>query len=181
MLNKNTVNPHALSWQTIAFHWLTALMFIAIFSVGWYMVDLPRGPEKGELIGLHKSFGAILLVVAMSRITWRLKEGAIPPAAVVAPWQNILAKAIHGLLMLATLMMPISGIAMSVGGGRGADVFGWYFVAEGDKIQWLQELGGGIHGWSVNIIIAVVVLHVAGALKHHWLDKDNTLSRMLGR
>ncbi|ODS11622.1 cytochrome b [Vibrio scophthalmi] len=181
MLNKNTLKPQSLSWQTIGFHWLTAVMFIAIFAVGWYMVDLPRGPEKGELIGLHKSFGAILLVVAFARIAWRLKEGPIAPASIVEPWQDKLAKAIHGLLMLATLLMPLSGIAMSVGGGRGADVFGWFFIGEGEKIQWLQELGGAIHGWSVNIIIAIVVLHVAGALKHQLMDKDGTLSRMFGR
>ncbi len=175
------LNKHSLSIPTIALHWITGLAFICVFAVGLYMVDLPRGPEKFELIGLHKSFGALILIIAIARIVWRLKEGSIPPASPVAVWQDKLAKAIHGILMLATLAMPVSGIAMSVGGGRGADIFGWQFIAEGDKIAWLQELGGTIHGASVNIIIAALVLHIAGAIKHQAVNKDGTISRMLGR
>ncbi|MBA5761643.1 cytochrome b [Vibrio sp. 404] len=176
MLNKNR-----LTWQTIAFHWITGLLFIGVFVLGLYMADLPRSPEKGELIGLHKSLGAIVLLVALLRIVWRVKEGAIQATSPVPAWQEKLAKAIHGILMLATLSMPISGIAMSVGGGRGADVFGWSFIAAGDKTPWLQELGGAIHGLSVNIIIFVLLLHIAGAIKHQVIDKDGTMSRMLGR
>ncbi len=175
------LNNKPLSWQTISLHWLTGLMFIGVFVLGLYMADLPRGPEKFELIGIHKSLGALILLVAIARIAWRLKEGAISPASPVAPWQDKLAKSVHGILMLATLLMPLSGIAMSVGGGRGVDIFGWQLIGQGDKIAWLQELGGAIHGFSVNIIIAVFVLHVVGALKHQVVDKDNTISRMLGR
>ncbi len=91
------------------------------------------------------------------------------------------AKVVHGILLLATLAMPISGIAMSAGGGRAVDIFGWVIIAEGPETPWLQELGSTIHHSAVEILIAVFVLHVAGAIKHQVVDKDGTISRMLGR
>ncbi|WP_194435479.1 cytochrome b [Vibrio fluminensis] len=175
------LNKHSLSIPTIALHWITGLAFIGVFALGLYMGELTPETGKFQIMGIHKSLGALILIVALIRIVWRLKEGSIPPASPVAVWQDKLAKAIHGILMLATIAMPISGLAMSVGGGRGADIFGWQFIAEGDKIVWLQELGGSIHGLSVNIIIAALVLHIAGAIKHQLVEKDGTISRMLGR
>lgn len=175
------LKPLPLSRQTIFWHWLTALSFIAIFALGYYLSGLPRSPEKGELIGIHKSLGALFLLIAAARIIWRIKEGAIPPASAAPTWQEKAAKSVHGLLMLATLSMPISGIAMSIGGGRGIDIFGWTLIGAGEKIEWLQQVGGSIHGYSVNIIIAVLALHILGAIKHHVVDKDSTLTRMFGR
>ncbi|WP_070963959.1 cytochrome b [Vibrio sonorensis] len=175
------LSKHTLSRQTIALHWLTALSFIAIFALGLYVVDLPRGPEKGQLIGLHKSLGTIFLFLAMIRAIWRLKEGAISPAAIAPVWQQVIAKFVQFILLIATLAMPISGIAMSVGGGRGLDIFGVDIVSTTTKTPWLQELGSTIHHSAVTIIMTVLALHIIGAIKHHLIDKDATLTRMLGR
>lgn len=175
------LNKQPLTWQTITLHWITGLAFIGVFALGLYMVDLPRSPEKFEWYGIHKSLGAIILVVALIRLVWRLKEGALPPASKIPAWQDKAAKAVHGILLLATLAMPISGIAMSAGGGRAVDIFGWVIIAEGPETPWLQELGSTIHHSAVEILIAVFVLHVAGAIKHQVVDKDGTISRMLGR
>ncbi|MEZ9938380.1 cytochrome b, partial [Vibrio breoganii] len=72
-------------------------------------------------------------------------------------------------------------ITMSAAGGRAVDVFGWVIINEGEKIEWLQQVGSTIHHSAVNIIVAVLVLHIAGALKHQFIDKDGTISRMLGK
>lgn len=175
------LNKKPLTWQTITLHWITGLAFIGVFALGLYMVDLPRSPEKFEWYGIHKSLGAIILVVALIRLVWRLKEGALLPASEMPVWQDKAAKAVHGILLLATLAMPISGIAMSAGGGRAVDIFGWVIITEGPETPWLQELGSTIHHSAVEILIAVFVLHVAGAIKHQVVDKDGTISRMLGR
>lgn len=175
------LNNKPLTWQTITLHWITGLAFIGVFALGLYMVDLPRSPEKFEWYGIHKSLGAIILAVALIRLVWRLKEGALPPASQIPAWQDKAAKAVHGILLLATLAMPISGIAMSAGGGRAVDIFGWVIIAEGPETPWLQELGSTIHHFAVEILIAVIALHVAGAIKHQVVDKDGTISRMLGR
>ncbi|MGY3572416.1 cytochrome b [Vibrio paucivorans] len=175
------LNKKPLTWQTIVLHWIVGLSFIGVFGIGLYMVDLPRGPEKFEWISLHKSIGALILAAALIRFGWRLKEGALPPASKMPAWQDKAAKAVHGILLLATLAMPISGVAMSVGGGRAIEIFGWQVIAESAKTPWLQELGSTIHTSAVEILIFVFVLHVGGAIKHQVIDKDGTISRMLGR
>ncbi len=70
---------------------------------------------------------------------------------------------------------------MSIGSGRGIDIFGWQLIAAGEETLWLKELGSTVHHFAVEIIIVAFVLHVAGALKHQFIDKDSTISRMLGR
>lgn len=172
---------HKFSATTVALHWLVGLCFIAVFAVGLYMVDLPKGPDKFELIGLHKSFGVLFLILAIGRLIWRLREGDLPAVAAHPAWQKQLAKAARVLLLLATILMPVSGVVMNIGGGRALAVFGVELVGQGDKIEWMSGLGHFLHVQSVNIIIVVFALHVAGALKHQFIDKDGTLARMFGR
>lgn len=126
-------NTKTYSKTSIALHWIVGLAFIGVFIIGAYLSDLPRGPEKMELVALHKSFGVLILLIALARVFWRIKEGAIPPASVMPAWQEKVAKAVHGLLLLATLAMPLSGIAMNIGGGRALEVFGYTLVAAGEK------------------------------------------------
>ena len=170
-----------LTLPTILLHWLTGLSFIGVLIVGLIMTEMERGPDKFELMGYHKSIGILILVVAIVRIAWRIKEGKLPSLGTSPAWQEKIAHAVHGILLLATLAMPISGIVMSAAGGRAVDVFGMVLINEGDKIEWLQELGSFIHHSAVNIIIAVLVLHVLGAIKHQFIDKDGTISRMHGK
>lgn len=171
----------SLSKQTVIFHWITGILFIAVFVIGLQLEGMPRGPEKGELMGLHKSLGLIVLLAALVRLVWRMKEGAIKSVAVLTRTQEIAAKSVHHFLLLVTLAMPISGAVMSVAGGRSLDLFGLELIAAGEKTEWLQSAASFIHVNSVNLIILAFALHVLGALKHQFVDKDGTLSRMLGR
>ena len=170
-----------LSKPTIALHWITGVLFIGVIILGLYVEGLPRSPEKFELLGIHKSLGVIILAVALIRIIWRFKEGPITGA----PEQNralqILAKSVQHLLLLATLLMPISGIMMNTGGGRALEVFGLEILAAGEKIEWLGSLGHTIHVIAAKIIIALIVLHVIGALKHQLVNRDHAIERMFGR
>ncbi|WP_261817790.1 cytochrome b [Vibrio gallicus] len=182
-----TQNPPAehpissLSKPTILLHWAVAVSFLFTFFVGVYLVDLPRGPEKFELIGLHKSMGVLVLVVALLRIVWRLKEGKLKPASTLSALQQKAASAVHGLLLLATIAMPISGAVMSVAGGRGLDFFSVNLIAKGDKMEGLQSVAHSLHVNAPYLIYAILALHLLAVLKHHLIDKDNTLTRMLGK
>lgn len=170
-----------LSKPTIIFHWLTGLAFLIVLCIGLYLDFMPRGPEKGEMIGLHKSIGTLVFVIAVLRLCWRFKEGSITRIAKLTRAQTILATSVHHLLLLATLMMPISGITLSISGGRGLSVFGQQIVAGGgDKIEWLNSIAHTMHTGAVNVILVILFLHIAGAIKHQFIDKDGTLSRMLG-
>ncbi|MGL6312654.1 cytochrome b [Vibrio sp. WXL103] len=175
------LNTGSLSKPTVVLHWLVALAFIGVFGLGLYMVDLPRSPDKFELYAIHKSVGLLILFVAAARIIWRLKEGAIQPASSLPAWQEKLGKAVHGILMLATIAMPLSGILMSIGGGRAIELFGLELIAAGEKMPLLQQSANTVHTFAVNALLVIFALHVAGALKHQLIDKDGTLTRMLGR
>ncbi|PSW14497.1 cytochrome B [Photobacterium rosenbergii] len=167
------------STQTILFHWMTGLSFIATFAIGFYLVDLPRSPEKFELLGLHKSFGVAVLVVALLRVIWRLKEGPIQSATKGPAWQEKAATLVHYTLLVSTLLMPISGIIMSVGGGHPVAFFSFELIAGGEKTEWLNILGKNLHFYASRVVMITLALHVAGALKHHFIDKDITLTRMI--
>ena len=174
------MNQTALSKATIILHWLVALSFIVIIALGLYLDELPKGPEKFEIMDLHKSLGFAFLFLSTIRLGWRIREGAIPALNDARTWQDSLAKGIHHVLLLATILMPVSGMMMSIGGGHGLDFFGTVIVEGGEKIKWLGGLGHQIHGTLANIAMLAILLHALGAIKHHVIDKDNTLKRMLG-
>jgi len=169
-----------LSKPTILFHWLTGLTFILVLCLGLYFDYLPRGPEKGEIIGLHKSFGVIVFVVAVIRLLWRFKEGSISSIANLTRVQAILATSVHHLLLLATILMPLSGVIMSATSGHGIALFGLPLAPKGVEVEWLTSIAHAVHVNAVNVVIALLFLHIAGAIKHQVMDKDGTISRMLG-
>ena len=171
-----------LSKSTIALHWIVAIMFIAILTVGKVMTS----NEIYSLYPIHKSFGALFLIFALWRIILRMKEGWPLPAGPVIAWENLLARIVHYVLILGTLAMPLSGAIMSIAGGRGLDIFGLVLVSvnivNGEPAALNGELASAaknIHLSLPPIMVIAIVLHIAGALKHHFVAKDATLTRML--
>ncbi len=171
-----------LSRQTVALHWVIGISMIALIAFGLYIEELPKSPEKGELIGLHKSLGVLLLSLAILRLGWRVRNGFPTPLTTVPTWQERTAQVVHWLLLVGTIMIPVSGVMMSVGGGYPVGIFGLELIASSpEKNETLSQVGHVIHGLGSRILIAAVVLHVVGALKHQFKDRDGTMSRMLGR
>ncbi len=170
-----------LSKRTVVLHWVIAIAIIGMLVFGLIIEDMPMGQEKFGLLSTHKSIGAIVLVAAIARMVWRLMEGPVNPVSQLSRAQEITAKATQHTLMLGTILMPLSGLAMSIGGGRAVDVFGLELLSAGDKIEWLGSVGHIVHGVFAKIMIALILLHLLGALKHQLIDKDGTISRMLGR
>lgn len=178
-MNQNT---DKLPFPTIALHWIIAIAIIAMIVFGMYVEDLPRSPEKGELIGLHKSIGILILVLALVRIGWRVISKYPEPLSEMPKWQEIIAKLTLLVLILGTVMLPLSGVVMSIAGGHGLDLFGIELIAHsGEKMETLSKLGHIMHGLGGKLLIAFIILHILGAIKHEHILKDGTLSRMLGR
>ena len=170
------------STPTVWLHWIIAIGMIAMLAFGLYIEEQPRSPDKGQLLGLHKSFGLIIFVIAVTRISWRYKNKFPKPLSLMPRWQKKLAKVTHWVLIIGTVLMPVSGIIMTVGVGHSVAFFGLELISgSGEKTESLAQLGHIMHGLGSKLIILFVVLHVVGAVKHQFIDKDGTISRMLGK
>lgn len=167
---------------TIAFHWIVALTIISLLAVGLYMEDLPRGEFRSFLYGWHKVIGTTILMIASIRILWRWSQGLPKAAGNYPDWQRKLANLVHVMLLIATVGMPLSGALMSYGGGHPVPILGLFNLQlpEGEKIKWMSSVGHVLHEYGGKLLIGIIALHVAGALKHHFQDRDGTLKRMLG-
>ena len=175
-----------LSFFTRFFHGIIAFAMIALLVVGLYMSET----EAFALYPIHKSVGVIVFFFAVFRIINRIKEGWPEPLGNSSKIQLVVAKVIHWALITMTILYPVSGMLMSGAGGHGINVFGLELVAmnidaiSGEAVplnETLAGLGHEIHETLTGVLIACIVLHVVGALKHHYIDKDDTLTRMFSR
>ncbi|KXO10633.1 Cytochrome B561 [Moritella sp. JT01] len=172
-----------LSTVTRSLHIIIAVAMIGLIIVGIYMTENKAYP----LYNIHKSLGFLVLFLASIRIVWRIREGWPSEVAGGKAIEHIAAKVIHWVLIISTLLFPISGLMMSVGGGHGLSVFGLELIAASiDPVtenpmvlnESVVNIGLYIHSTLMPIIIFAIVMHVVGALKHHYIDKDSTLKRM---
>ena len=165
---------------SIALHWLIAVAVIIMLAVGLYLDEMPKGPAKTELLAMHKSFGAVLLLLTLIRLFWRWLNGMPRPLVEPSAAEALVAKVVLATLLIGTVLMPLSGIAMSVGAGYGLTVFGWEIIGRGDKLEWLAELGKEGHEVIANLLFLAILLHVLAAIKHRRVG-DGTVERMLGK
>ena len=176
-----------LSKLTIGLHWIVALSMLGLFGIGLYMAET----ESYALYPWHKSFGIVIFPIAVLRIIWRLKEGWPQAVGDYPKLEQVMAKLTHGVLIVATILMPISGMVFSAMSGHGFELFGLSLVAPNhapgqpdEVLPRNEQIAGFAHeaheifGW---VMLVAVMLHVLGALKHHFIDKDVTLKRMAGK
>lgn len=172
---------YKLSAMTVGLHWLIALAMIGMLAFGLIIDELPKGEFKSALMWWHKAFGVLVLFFAVWRLLWRAIQGFPEPLSEMEPWQAKIASAVHWLLLLGTVFMPISGIMTSLGKNRAIDVFGLFIIPAFGESHLLHEVGELIHKVGGKLLIIAVLLHVAGALKHQIIDRDGTMTRMAGR
>lgn len=165
---------------TITLHWLIALAVIGMLAFGLYLEDQPRGLDYERLVGWHGAIGVVVLMVGVLRLAWRLVEGMPAPLGTPLPWQTHLARAVHWFLIAAIILMPVTGLMMSLGHGRMINVFSLFVIGPYAPDHDLADLGSNLHGKLAKLVIAALFLHIGAALKHHYWDRDGTLKRMLG-
>lgn len=164
----------------IVLHWLVALLIFAAFPLGMYMHDLPLSPTKLQLYSYHKWLGILVLVFAVLRVVWRI--GNAPPALPdsIARVQQLASHGIHALLYVLLFAVPMSGWVMSSAKGFKTVLFGVLPLPDlVGKDKALGELLSGVHQSLNYLLLALVLLHVAAALKHRLIDKDEIMDRML--
>lgn len=162
----------------IALHWLLALALFGLFGMGLYMTGLSMSPTRLKLYNWHKWAGVTVLVLSFLRLAWRLTHR--PPADAPMPaWQARAAHAAHVALYVLFFAVPLAGWAYSSAAGFPVVWFG--VLPLPDLIAPNRELAEAIkplHRILAYTMAAIVLVHVAGALKHQWVDRDGLLRRM---
>lgn len=165
---------------SIGLHWLTVILILGLMAVGLIMTNLPNGPQKIQIYAMHKSFGLTILGLTILRLLWRFFSTNPDEVENTPAWQSWVAKLTHGALYLLLFAMPISGWLFNSAAGFPLKYFGIFKLPRlsGYDPQ-LKELAGDAHETFFYILALLMLMHAGAALKHHYLDKDNTLTRML--
>ena len=192
--------PSRYTKTAIILHWLIAIFIALMFVLGWYMAELPKEAPKqmaydlfdlgvytwqvAEEISprtfyfnLHKSLGLTVLALIVLRILWRITH--TPPAALSSykAIEKKVATATHHSLYLLMLAVPVTGLTMAINSKYGVKWFGIDVIAGLDNkpvrdfFECTQEFVG-------IVLLVLIGIHLLGALKHKFIDKDNTMSRM---
>jgi cytochrome b561 len=166
----------------IVLHWLMAILLVCLFALGLYMHDLPLTPWKLKLFSWHKWGGVTVFLLVTLRLVWRINHRPPELPATMPRLMRLAAHAGHGLLYLLMIAIPLSGWLMSSAKGVQTVYFG--VLPLPDLLEKDKELGyllTEVHEWLNWLLAATVAGHVAAALKHHFVDKDGVLMRMLPR
>ena len=166
---------------SIALHWLVALTVFGLFGLGLWMTGLDyyhawyqQGPD------LHRSIGAVLFAVLLVRVAWRAANSNPETLPNHRRWEVGLAHTVHLLLYLLLFALVTSGYLISTADGRAIEVFGSLQIpAYPLGIENQEDIAGAVHWYLALTLMTLVGLHAAGAVKHHFIDRDETLKRML--
>jgi len=171
----------ARSTSTAVFlHWLVVLLIAAGAALAFYMTDLPFSPLKLKYYSWHKWIGVSIFIVLFARLAWRLRHAPPPLPADTPDWQLRAAHLAHGLLYVLVFLIPLSGWLYSSAAGVQTVYFGLLPLPDllaRDKA--LAETLKALHGILNYTLFALVALHAGAALKHHFIDRDGVLARML--
>jgi len=163
----------------IALHWLAGVLILCGFALGLWLKDLPVSPQMLRLYGYHKWFGITVFLLALLRLIWRHTYPAPLPVA-MPEWQRRAATATHALLYAFMLVIPLSGWIYS--SATGVQVVYLGLVPLPDLVPKDKSLATVLKAVHITLnytLLALVAVHAGAALKHHWVDRDDVLRRML--
>ena len=165
----------------IVLHWLLAVLIVVAFFTGLSMVDLPFSPQRFRFFNWHKWLGIAVLMLSAARLLWRSIGPPPPPIpAGMPPWQIAAFHVTHLAFYALFFVVPLLGWAYTSAVGVPVVFLGWLplpdFVGRDKALG--DELLKPAHAAASYLLAAVVVVHVAAALKHHYLDRDGLLLRM---
>lgn len=178
---KNTAQYFGL--VSIILHWLMALLIIIMLALGFSIASLPaEGVDllKGQLIFIHKELGVLVLTLVAFRLIWRLFNTVPDLSSHIPAWQKFTARSAHIGLYGFMFALPITGWCMSSAAGFSVSYFGLFnlpFIVTPNGFR--AHLFLEIHKWLAYGLLATLVIHGGAALWHHFIDKDDTLKKML--
>jgi cytochrome b561 len=158
-----------------------AVLVITSFALGLWIEDMGYYNSwylKGPI--LHMSLGLLILLLVSIRWLWRFANVQPAMSHSIKPMEKFVAVWVHLLLYVLLVLAPITGFLLTTSDGKSVSFFGWFDIPAVLVLEDKKDLLGEVHEVLAFSIIALVLLHIAGAVKHHFLDKDDTLMKMLG-
>jgi cytochrome b561 len=170
-------------WVSIILHWGVALAVFGLFALGLWMVGLDYySTWRKDAPDLHKSIGLTLFAIMLLRVLWRFISPPPQAPANHGRLTRLGAAFGHGFLYLSLFAVIIAGYLISTADGVGVPVFGLFEVpALVSGLPDQADTAGVIHLYLAWVLVIFSGLHGLAALKHHFIDRDATLTRMLGR
>ncbi|NNE51093.1 MAG: cytochrome [Sulfitobacter sp.] len=171
---------------TKIFHWLTALLILSLIPLGWYANQLPYETDaelarKAWFFSVHKTLGVATFFVALTRIIWSISQPKPGLLNADKPTESFAAETVHWLLYAALVIVPLSGWISHAAAAGFAPIW-WPFgqsLPLVSKSVAVEHLFADIHWVATKVLVLSLLLHIAGAMKHHLIDRDSTLRRML--
>ena len=166
--------------SAVALHWILAILIVANLAFGLYTVNLPLSPQKLKLFSYHKWVGVTVLLLSAGRLLWRTTHAAPALPDTMNPREKRLAHASHALLYVLFFAAPLTGWLFSSAAGFQTVYLGVLPIPDLlSKNKELADVLRFMHRWINYTMAAVIVVHIAAALKHHFVDRDDVLVRML--
>lgn len=161
-------------------HWVSAFVVIGMFAVGLWMVDLSYYSEWYRTAPhWHKSIGILLALLTLLRVIWKFVT--LSPKVEGNSFEKVGATLMHIAMYVTLVVLFVSGYLISTEDGRGIDVFEWFTVpGAGALFENQADTAGLIHFYAAWALILMAAAHALAALKHHFINKDNTLRKMIG-
>lgn len=168
------------STASIVMHWLVALLIVGAFAMGWYMTDLKISPTKLKLYSWHKWLGVSIFGLVALRLIIRLWKGAPSYPNTMQAWEKQLANLMHGALYVLMFVVPLSGYLYTYAAGFPVVYLGMFEMPAliTPNPEWKDFFKEG-HELLTTGLVILIGLHLAAALKHHLINKDGILQRML--
>jgi cytochrome b561 len=168
---------------SVLIHWFTAVAVVGMFALGLWMVELTYYDQwYRQAPFIHKSIGVLLFLLTLARLLWRWSNQMPADLPAHKAFEKRAARIGHGLIYLLLFAIMISGYLISTADGRPVDVFNWFSIpatVHGYELQ--EDIAGLVHLVLAVSLITLVSMHAVAALKHHFIDRDRTLLRMLGK
>jgi cytochrome b561 len=180
MTTANAIIEPRYTTTAIALHWVIAALIVGGFTLGLSMVGLPLSRQKLQWYGWHKWIGITVFLLSCARLAWRWRHTPPPPPPAMPRWQVRAARFAHGLLYALLLVIPLTGWLYSSASGVQVVYLG--IIPLPDLVPKDKGLAAFFRACHVALnftLLALVCMHVAAALKHHFVDGDGVLTRML--
>lgn len=176
-------STHTYGYISIALHWISVVLILGLFALGFWMVELGYyDPWYRKAPDLHRSFGILFGCILVARLIWKWRQPKPEACENHSKWERRASSFVHLLLYCLMFLMIPTGYLITTAQGQSLNVFGLVEIpAVVTEVDRLEDYAGWFHIYIAYSLVTLALLHAAAAVKHHFVDRDNTLKRMLGK